>query len=108
MPALRWRLNYRLIELSGINPIGSVGVRRNDGTYDYRRWAGFIPVETAREWASEDLAMPVKLQVEAWSPGDDGTGPWHTLEPGQHVQGCLRCDGVYGVLADGDLRICSK
>ena len=49
MPALRRRLNYRVIVLSEGLPPESVGVLRKDGTYGYERWQGFVSLETAKE-----------------------------------------------------------
>ena len=54
---------------------------------------------------SKGLALPVQLEIDAWSPNNDDLGPWYTLEPGQHVQGCLTRDGVYSVIVEDVPRI---
>lgn len=95
------RLNYRHIILGEHTEQESVGVLTREGDYRYLPWMGFIEAERAR---SLPQARPVKLKIMAISP-TQGLGDWSRLVAGDHVQGCLVCSGVYGVLVAGVPRI---
>jgi hypothetical protein len=99
MPALMRRLNYRHIILSDYSEHETVGVLRKDGCYRYVPWLGFLDIAQAR-----GQGRPVKLEVIRVTEGD-GLGDWQHLAPGEHAQGCLLAEGVYGVLTEGKPRV---
>ncbi len=100
---LRRSLNYRKVVLGEETTREVVGVRRKDGSFDYKTWRGFIDVERAREMPG---AIPVKLQIEAFA-ADEGGPPleWIEVPPGRYLQGCLTADGVRCVLLRGFPRL---
>ena len=81
-------------------------MRLKSGNYSYRRWLGFVTRDEVRQWQIEGLAViPVKLEIDAYGL-EDGLGhPWHELDSGQYIQGCLTGEGVYGVLDSGVPRV---
>ncbi len=106
MPALRRKMNYRNIVLSSEQNSEGVGVRLKSGDYTYKRWLGFVSREQAGRWQMEQLlAIPVKLEINAYSQGEGLGYPWHELSRGQYIQGCLTGLGVYGVLDRGTPRL---
>ncbi len=87
-------LNKRLIVLEQNTGKGeTVGVLRRDGSYDYRRWLGFIDRSQARS-----LGKPVKLQIARVGHQGEFHIEWRDVAKGRHVQGCLTSKGVYAVV----------
>lgn len=100
---LRRSLNYRKIVVGEGTTGEVVGVRRKDGTFDYKSWRGFIDMERAREMPG---AIPVKLEIEAFAADEEGPPlRWIEVPPGRLVQGCLTGDGVRCVLLRGFPRL---
>ena len=92
-------LNKRLIELYGSTRGETIGVLRRDGSYDYRRWLGFIDRDGAQR-----LGRPVKLQAARIGRQGEAHVDWRDIPRGRHVQGCLTREGVYAV-ADWTVRL---
>jgi len=93
------RLNKRLIELHANTRGETVGVRRRDGTYEYRPWLGFIDRQQAVR-----IGQPVKLSIARVGYVGDTQITWRDVAQGRHVQGCLAPEGVYAV-ADWSVRL---
>jgi hypothetical protein len=93
---LRWRLNKRLIELEDGSTGQTIGVVRKSGGARYLRWLGFMDLDTAKSLPG---AKPVKLIAECVGVRKGIGTEWTAIPEGQHVQGCLVENGVYGIAA---------
>ena len=92
-------LNKRLIELYPGTEGETIGVLRRDGTYEDRRWLGFIDRERAMT-----LGRPVKLEAARIGHQGDVHVTWRDIPKGRHVQGCLTREGAYAV-TDWNIRL---
>lgn len=90
---LAWRLNYRLIELTGETRGEDVGVLLRTGEYRYVRWLGFIDRDQAKA-----AGKPVKLKIDRIGTTQGFSTAWEEVAVGKHVQGCMTKDGVYAVI----------
>ena len=92
---LAWRLNYRLIELTGETRGEDVGVLTRTGEYQYVRWLGFMSRDAAK-----GTGRPVKLRIHRIGRTQGFGTTWEEVPKGKHVQGCMTKDGVYAVVED--------
>ena len=90
---LAWRLNYRLVELSGTPGGESVGVLLRTGEYQYVRWLGFIERDKAVY-----IGKPVKIRIDRIGIPSGMSTVWDDAPAGKHVQGCLTERGVFAVV----------
>mgnify|MGYP000241716126 CR=1 FL=1 len=102
MPILIRKLNYRNIPLEQDTRKEVVGVQLRAGGVKCVPWRGFMDLEHVR---TLQQAIPVKLVISAYVPGDEIGCARIELTPGQYGQGCLFDGVVYGVLVDGKPRI---
>lgn len=104
MAMLLRRLNYRNILLGPERSGEGVGILRRDGEFRHHTWLGFI--ERA-EAVTRLGAVPVKIEVVAYSLKDEMPADWINLdqENGDMIQGCFVGDGVYAVVEKGVPRV---
>lgn len=100
MPMLLRKLNYRNIVLDHEETGEVVGVLKRTGEVTYVRWKGFVERCDA---LAMNRALPVKLDVAAYSMNDSMPAAWIELEcgSGEMIQGCYVGDGVYAVCDNG-------
>jgi len=96
---LAWRLNYRLVELTGTPGGESVGVLLRSGEYQYVRWLGFIERDKAAY-----IGKPVKIRIDRIGRLQSVSKVWQDVPAGKHVQGCLTERGVLAVI-EGSVRL---
>jgi hypothetical protein len=92
---LAWRLNYRLVELSGTPGGESVGVLLRNDEYRYVPWLGFIDRKKAAY-----VGKSVRLRIDRIGRLQGVTTVWEELPAGKHVQGCLTERGAFAVIED--------
>lgn len=104
MPMLLRKLNYRNILLDLERSGDVVGILRRDGELGYFSWLGFIERDEA---VVLEGAVPVKLEVVAYSLRDGMPAEWINLDrvSGEMIQGCFVGNGVYAVIESGVPRI---
>ncbi len=96
--ALHRRLNARNIVLEEGRVGQTVGVRRRAGDYAFLDWGGFVDRPVAKALPG---ARSAKLGAVRVGVGQEWALEWETLEPGQHVLGCVFENRAYAVLDNG-------
>ena len=92
--ALGRRHNYKFIELHHDTTGEMVAILKNDGSYQFARWLGFV----TKAMAVDLKGSPVKILVNRVGHEKNGGTRWKDVPEGKHVQGCLVHDGCYCVL----------
>ena len=101
------KLNYRNIVLGCDDSSEVVGVLKRDSQFVYVRWLGFIERSDALRMFG---AIPVKIEVVAYSQCDDIPAVWVDLnqKKGELIQGCYTGAGVCAVTERGIPRIVTR
>ncbi|MEM6484684.1 MAG: hypothetical protein AAF662_06845 [Pseudomonadota bacterium] len=107
MPALLWRNGHRKILFHADGPNTHVAILRSCGELRCVFWLGFISVRGAKAIPG---ALPVRLEITAYTMGDGFDSDWLAIPPDKNIQGCLvtnnqRVAGAFAVFEDGKPRL---
>lgn len=101
MPAIRYKHNYRNIELTDRGALHQAGVSGNNiaalaknGEYILRRFGGFLPYDL--DTRQHQLVKLVNLF--AFTLDDDGLTDWQDIKSNHYCVGCVIHDTYYLLL----------